>query len=107
MVRYAVIGCEPETTEVLRHSQFEVAEQTDGDLQHAMELMKQHNSLADTVNRARHFGAVARDVGDAVILATALTIAATPLMAPSASRIGAMLIETSICVPSLRKRTVS
>lgn len=39
----------------------EALEQNEGDLTHAMELMKRHNSLADTVNRARHYGAVARD----------------------------------------------
>ena len=39
----------------------ETLEQTPSDLTHAMDLMKQHNSLADTVNRARHYGAVARD----------------------------------------------
>ncbi len=39
----------------------ETLEQTEVDLEHAMELMKQHSSLADTVNRARHYGAVARD----------------------------------------------
>jgi octaprenyl-diphosphate synthase len=36
-------------------------DQGQGDLARAMELMKDHNSLADTVNRARHYGAVARD----------------------------------------------
>ena len=39
----------------------ETLEQTDADLGQAMELMKRHNSLGDTVNRARHYGAVARD----------------------------------------------
>jgi len=39
----------------------ETLEQSEGDLAHAMELMKRHNSLTDTVNRARHYGAVARD----------------------------------------------
>ncbi len=39
----------------------ETLEQSEADLAHAMDLMKQHNSLADTVNRARHYGAVARD----------------------------------------------
>ena len=39
----------------------ETLEQAPTDLTHAMDLMKQHNSLADTVNRARHYGAVARD----------------------------------------------
>ena len=39
----------------------ETLEQTPEDLAQAMDLMKRHNSLADTVNRARHYGAVARD----------------------------------------------
>jgi len=33
----------------------------DGDLQHAIELMRRHRALDDTVERARHFGSVARD----------------------------------------------
>jgi octaprenyl-diphosphate synthase len=36
-------------------------DQRDGDLAHAMKLMNQHNSLVDTVSRARHYGAIARD----------------------------------------------
>jgi len=36
-------------------------QQADGDLNRAMELMKAHNSLNDTVARARHYGAIARD----------------------------------------------
>jgi octaprenyl-diphosphate synthase len=39
----------------------ETLDQKEGDLARAMELMKSHSSLADTVNRARHYGAVARD----------------------------------------------
>jgi octaprenyl-diphosphate synthase len=39
----------------------ETLEQTPADLAHAMELMTDHSSLADTVKRARHYGAVARD----------------------------------------------
>jgi octaprenyl-diphosphate synthase len=35
--------------------------QTDEDLSHAMALMKTHGSVADTINRAKHYGAVARD----------------------------------------------
>jgi octaprenyl-diphosphate synthase len=35
--------------------------QSDGDLSQAIDLMKRHNSLADTVSRARHYGAIARD----------------------------------------------
>ncbi|MCW5695873.1 MAG: polyprenyl synthetase family protein [Bauldia sp.] len=33
----------------------------DGDLDHAIALLRRHNALADTIARARHFGAVARD----------------------------------------------
>jgi octaprenyl-diphosphate synthase len=36
-------------------------EQTDGDLDRAIELMEKHDALADTIERARHYGAVARD----------------------------------------------
>ena len=36
-------------------------EQKDGDLEHAIELLERHNALADTVERARHYGAIARD----------------------------------------------
>jgi octaprenyl-diphosphate synthase len=35
--------------------------QTDEDLSRAMELMKTHGSVVDTINRAKHYGAVARD----------------------------------------------
>ena len=33
----------------------------DGDLDHAIELMRHHDAIDDTVERARHFGDVARD----------------------------------------------
>jgi octaprenyl-diphosphate synthase len=33
----------------------------DGDLAHAIALLKRHRALDDTIDRARHFGAVARD----------------------------------------------
>jgi octaprenyl-diphosphate synthase len=33
----------------------------DGDLEHALSLMKKHRALEDTVERARHYGAMARD----------------------------------------------
>ena len=33
----------------------------DGDLEHAIQLMRNHDAIDDTVARARHFGAVARD----------------------------------------------
>jgi octaprenyl-diphosphate synthase len=35
--------------------------QKDGDLSHALELIEKHGSLKDTVERARHYGAMARD----------------------------------------------
>ena len=35
--------------------------QKDGDLDHAIELMNKHDALDDTVERARHYGAIARD----------------------------------------------
>ena len=36
-------------------------EQTDADLERAFQLMEKHASLADTIARARHYGAIARD----------------------------------------------
>ena len=33
----------------------------DGDLEHAINLLRRHRALDDTIDRARHFGAVARD----------------------------------------------
>ncbi|MEQ8666340.1 MAG: polyprenyl synthetase family protein [Rhodospirillales bacterium] len=36
-------------------------EQGGGDLDHALELMNRHNALTDSVERARHYGAIARD----------------------------------------------
>lgn len=39
----------------------EDGDQNDGDLERAIELMERHGALADTVERARHYGAVARD----------------------------------------------
>ena len=36
-------------------------EQTPDDLAQAIKLMTQHNALSDTVERARHYGAIARD----------------------------------------------
>jgi octaprenyl-diphosphate synthase len=36
-------------------------EQKDGDLERAVALMEKHGSLRDSVERARHYGAVARD----------------------------------------------
>jgi len=36
-------------------------EQTDDDLEHAFDLLQKHGALNDTVDRARHYGAIARD----------------------------------------------
>lgn len=36
-------------------------EQTDGDLNQAMDLLHKHNALNDTIERARHYGAMAKD----------------------------------------------
>ena len=36
-------------------------DQTEGDFEHAQHLMQRHNALEDTVARARHHGAIARD----------------------------------------------
>ncbi len=36
-------------------------EQNDGDLDRAMELLEKHSALVDTVERARHYGSIARD----------------------------------------------
>ena len=36
-------------------------EQNEGDLEHAIHLMEKHNALEDSVERARHYGAIARD----------------------------------------------
>ncbi len=36
-------------------------DQTDDDLAHAIELMEKHNALSDSIERARHYGAIARD----------------------------------------------
>lgn len=33
----------------------------DGDLERAIELMEKHNALTDTIERARHYGSIARD----------------------------------------------
>ena len=39
----------------------EEIDQKEGDLEHAIALMTRHNALRDTVDRARHYGAIARD----------------------------------------------
>jgi len=35
--------------------------QRDGDLSHAQDLLRRHNTLRDSIDRARHYGAIARD----------------------------------------------
>ena len=37
------------------------SQQEDGDLQQAIAMMNRHRTLEDTVARARHYGAIARD----------------------------------------------
>ena len=39
----------------------EKLEQSDGDLEYAIELMAKHSALEDAIKRARHYGAIARD----------------------------------------------
>ena len=39
----------------------EELDQNDGDIERAMELLVKHNALTDTAERARHYGAIARD----------------------------------------------
>jgi octaprenyl-diphosphate synthase len=52
-------GCEDERKFWRRT--MEDLNQKDGDLSHALELIEKHGSLKDTVERARHYGAMARD----------------------------------------------
>ena len=33
----------------------------EGDLEHAIDLMRKHNAIEATLERARHYGAIARD----------------------------------------------
>ncbi len=39
----------------------ETGDQRDGDLEEAFSLMKKHNAMEDTIERARHYGAIAHD----------------------------------------------
>ena len=41
--------------------QLQEGEIGEDDLAEAMSLMKRHNALSDTMERARHYGAIARD----------------------------------------------
>ena len=42
-------------------SKLQEGQQEDGDLEHAISLMESHGAIEDTVARARHYGAIARD----------------------------------------------
>jgi len=50
----------PEDRDFWRRT-LEKLEQQDGDLEHAIALMQERGALRDTVERARHYGAIARD----------------------------------------------
>lgn len=39
----------------------EELDQKDGDLEHAIALMNKHNALSDSIERARHYGSIAKD----------------------------------------------
>jgi octaprenyl-diphosphate synthase len=43
------------------HRTLNQGDHSDDDLKQAMSLMKRHNAIADTMERARHYGAIARD----------------------------------------------
>jgi octaprenyl-diphosphate synthase len=43
------------------HRTLDQREQRDGDLSHAQDLLRRHNTLRDAIDRARHYGAIARD----------------------------------------------
>ena len=43
------------------HRTLQQGDLLDNDLDEAMSLMKRHNALSDTMERARHYGAIARD----------------------------------------------
>jgi octaprenyl-diphosphate synthase len=39
----------------------EDSDQRDGDFAHAQDIIRRHNALRDAIDRARHYGAIARD----------------------------------------------
>src|SRR5580692_2582165 len=43
------------------HRTLDAAAPRDGDFGHAQDLLRRHNALADAIDRARHYGAIARD----------------------------------------------
>jgi len=50
-----------ETERAFWRRTLEDQDQKDGDLEHAVKLLEKHKALADTVERATHYGAIARD----------------------------------------------
>jgi octaprenyl-diphosphate synthase len=50
-----------ETERAFWRRTLEKLEQTETDLPHAMELLRRHKALDDTIERARHYGRIARD----------------------------------------------
>ena len=43
------------------HRTLDEAASRDGDLEHAQDLLRRHHALRDAIDRARHYGAIARD----------------------------------------------
>jgi octaprenyl-diphosphate synthase len=43
------------------HRTLDELDQRDGDLAHAQDIFRRHNALRDAIDRARHYGAIARD----------------------------------------------
>jgi len=43
------------------HRTLDDGDQRDGDLAHAQDILRRHNALRDATDRARHYGAIARD----------------------------------------------
>ncbi len=43
------------------HRTLDEAVRRDGDFEHAQDLLRRHNALRDAIDRARHYGAIARD----------------------------------------------
>lgn len=43
------------------HRALDENDQREGDLEHAQDIMYRHNTLRDSIDRARHYGAIARD----------------------------------------------
>lgn len=43
------------------HRTLDLLEHREGDLEHAQDILHRHNTLRDSIERARHYGAIARD----------------------------------------------